>query len=230
MYTRIALKWKVLEQHELQMLQQVAQTQNARKSARRAYSLKYVSKQITGRLIRRIVGYYQSADIWTYHCLWEFTVDILHQLQELVHLWRDGKRQIMYLRMYVCTCMYVLPCMHTHYNTNLKQTQGSCTYMHANSHGQPTHTHTNTSHSLTYSMYVHTPHTPLERLVVWTACAIQWWSSNRPDHSLRSPSQATRTSQTRWAAWSKQDSRRCSVLQKSSMYVHLFVKQCTLEV
>ena len=28
----------------------------------------------------------------------------------------DGKRQIMYLRMYICA-----PCMHTHYNTNLNK-------------------------------------------------------------------------------------------------------------
>ena len=159
MYTRIAHKWKVLEQHELQTLQHVAQTQNARISARRAYSLKYVSKQITGRLIRGIVGYYQSADIWTYHCLWEFTVDILHQLQELVHLWGDGKRQIMYLR------MYVLPCMHTHYNTSLKQTQESRTYMHVHTQGPPTHPQTH--HTLPHAVRMYTSHTHLWR---------DWWS------------------------------------------------------
>ena len=71
--------------------------------------------------------------------------------------------------------MYVLPCMHTHYSTSLKQTQGSRTFTYVCTLTRPTHPPsihppTNTSHSPTYSTYsirVHTPHTHLWR---------NWWS------------------------------------------------------
>ena len=96
----------------------------------------------------------------TYHCLWEFTVDILHQLQELVHLWGDGKRQIMYLCTYVCAPLHAHTLQH-----KFEQTQESRMYMCVHSQGPSTHhpppPHTNTLHSPTCSTYVctHPTHT-----------------------------------------------------------------------
>ena len=63
----------------------------------------------------------------------------------------------MYLR------MHVLPCMHTHYNTNLKQTQESRIYMCVHSQGPPTHhlpTHAQTHHTLSHTVRgTHPTHT-----------------------------------------------------------------------